>query len=544
MPKQSTSHLRIGKRYRPHRIDQRYDVIVIGSGPSGLASAAFLSKMGKKVAVLEQHYTAGGFTHAYGRNGYEWDVGVHFINDVAQPDHFLRKLFDFITNKKLQWRTLPEEKIFLDYNDGKQTTITGIAAKDRAMLKTSFPQEADNIDAIYQHAEKTQKNAMLFVMALKLSGTGLFGQALAKLARALMPKDVFRDAEAVIRRFTSNEELIAILCSIWPAMGITPNRHSYFMLAAFQTNTNRMSFPVGGSVEIAKTIIPIIQQAGGEVYTFADVRSIVVESGRANGVAMADGHVIHADTVISSAGVFNTFGKLLPEHISRKKGYLKKLSRVKRTVSHFNLYLGFNDSNENLNLHASEHFLFNSRDFARDADNFSQDLNAPLPFAYLSFPSAKDPTWNERYPNKATCSIFIYLENFAHFEKWNGSYWGKRGDDYEQLKATIQNRVLELMYSRYPQLRGKVNFAELSTPLSTQHFCNWEEGEIYGIDHDVNRFQQTWLQPTTKIPGLYLTGQDVLALGHTGAVLSGFLTTWKVLGWRQFKQLRKQIRDF
>jgi all-trans-retinol 13,14-reductase len=67
----SASQLRIGKRYRADRVADDYDVIVIGSGIGGLTSAALLSQLGKKVIVLEQHYTAGGFTHAYERNGYE-----------------------------------------------------------------------------------------------------------------------------------------------------------------------------------------------------------------------------------------------------------------------------------------------------------------------------------------------------------------------------------------------------------------------------------------------------------------------------------------
>jgi all-trans-retinol 13,14-reductase len=41
-------------------IIQKYDVIVIGSGMGGLATAAFLSKQGKSVLILERHTTAGG----------------------------------------------------------------------------------------------------------------------------------------------------------------------------------------------------------------------------------------------------------------------------------------------------------------------------------------------------------------------------------------------------------------------------------------------------------------------------------------------------
>ena len=100
--KTTPSTLRIGKRYRAERIDADYDAIVIGSGIGGLCSAALLSQLGKKVIVLEQHYTAGGFTHAYERNGYEWDVGVHYIGDMGRKSQG-RALFDFISAGNLKW---------------------------------------------------------------------------------------------------------------------------------------------------------------------------------------------------------------------------------------------------------------------------------------------------------------------------------------------------------------------------------------------------------------------------------------------------------
>ena len=77
------STLRIGYRYRPKRLAPAYDAIVIGSGMGGLTTAALLSELGWRVCVLEQHYTAGGYTHSYERQGYEWDVGVHYIGEVG-----------------------------------------------------------------------------------------------------------------------------------------------------------------------------------------------------------------------------------------------------------------------------------------------------------------------------------------------------------------------------------------------------------------------------------------------------------------------------
>jgi len=94
---------RTGTRFRKDRADTHYDVIIIGSGPGGLCNAALLSKLGKKVCVLEQHYTAGGYSHTYERNGYEWDVGVHYVGEVHKPYSMIRRVFDVISDSQLEW---------------------------------------------------------------------------------------------------------------------------------------------------------------------------------------------------------------------------------------------------------------------------------------------------------------------------------------------------------------------------------------------------------------------------------------------------------
>ena len=70
------------KSYKQDKIQGNFDAIIIGSGLGGMATAAFLAKEGKKVLVLEKHYTPGGFTHVFTRRGYEWDVGLHYVGEV------------------------------------------------------------------------------------------------------------------------------------------------------------------------------------------------------------------------------------------------------------------------------------------------------------------------------------------------------------------------------------------------------------------------------------------------------------------------------
>ena len=84
---------RTAQPYKRHRFTGEYDAIVVGSGIGGLASAAMLAKHGgKRVLVLERHYTPGGYTHVFHRPGYDWDVGVHYVGGM-EPGTTLRRMF-------------------------------------------------------------------------------------------------------------------------------------------------------------------------------------------------------------------------------------------------------------------------------------------------------------------------------------------------------------------------------------------------------------------------------------------------------------------
>ncbi len=89
--------------------------------------------------------------------------------------------------------------------------------------------------------------------------------------------------------------------------------------------------------------------------------------------------------------------------------------------------------------------------------------------------------------------------------------------------------MLPRLHELVPKTRGHVAYTEVSTPLSTAHFANYDEGQIYGLEHSPQRFELGWLRPHTPIRGLYLTGQDVATAGVAGALFSGVLTASAVL---------------
>jgi hypothetical protein len=269
------STIRIGRRYRANRLSLPYDVLVIGSGIGGLTAAACLAKMGKKVCVLEQHYTAGGFTHSYDRNGYEWDVGVHYIGDMGSSATMGRRLFDYITDGELKWEPMADhfDRIFL--GDEHYDLVAGKAEYRNALVK-AFPDEEQAIDTYLSYMREVKSGIRLHTLSKVLPGP--LASAVANYKARKVPPYFNATTREVLESLTSNQKLIAVLTGQWGDNGLPPAQSSFIIHSMIaQHYMYGGYYPIGGASRMAQTIIPVVQQAGGEVFTYASVEKILVE---------------------------------------------------------------------------------------------------------------------------------------------------------------------------------------------------------------------------------------------------------------------------
>ena len=206
-------------------------------------------------------------------------------------------------------------------------------------------------------------------------------------------------------------------------------------------------YPVGGASEIAFNIIPTIEAAGGRVLVRACVTNILMDDAhsRVVGVTVKQGHTVYdimAPTVISDAGVFNTIKKLLPSPAVKKFGLKKQiLSNARHGLALMSVFIGLDGTKEELDLKASNIWAFRDDNLDEALEEYvnkeAEDaLQEPPPLMFLSFPSTKDPTFNERYPGKCTCAI-ITVSPYKWFEQWKDEKALHRSRDYEDFKGTI-----------------------------------------------------------------------------------------------------------
>lgn len=516
-------------------LQENYDTIIIGSGMGGLATAAILAKEGQKVLVLERHYTAGGFTHIFKRKGYEWDVGIHYIGDVQRDKSILKKLFDYVTNGDLKWEDMGDVYDKIIIGDKQYDFVKGVKNFKKQMI-AYFPEEEQAINTYINTVFKAVKTSKNYYISKTLSpvSNALAGVFLRKPFYKYSDKTTYE----VLRGITDNEELIKVLTGQYGDYGLPPKQSSFSMHASVARHYfEGGSYPIGGSSQIVKTIDPVIEAGGGTILVSAEVEEVLINKGKAIGVQMKDGKQILAKNIISNAGLITTYNKLLPASIVKQYQLKKHLQTVKPSVAHVSLYIGLEGTPEELQIPKTNYWVYPEKgDHDTCVHNYLEDLSQPFPVVYMSFPAAKDPDWKNRYPGKSAIDI-ITLVPYEMFEEWKQTSWKKRGDNYEQLKEKIAQRLLKELYKQLPQVEGKINYYELSTPLTTEHFINYEKGEIYGLDHSPSRFRQSFLKPKTPIKNFYLTGQDIVTAGIGGALFSGVLSGTAVTGKNILKKI-------
>ncbi|OIQ39986.1 MAG: FAD-dependent oxidoreductase [Bacteroidetes bacterium MedPE-SWsnd-G1] len=522
---------------KKYQLADKYDAIIIGTGMGSLTTGALLAKEGKKILLLEKHYTAGGFTHVFKRKGFEWDVGIHYIGEVGRPNSPITKLFEYISNGNLKWADMGEvyDKIIIG---SKCYNLVKGVENFKNQLKEYFPEEHIAIDTYVDHIFAANK-AMSKFYAVKAIPV-----LLSKILGKFMQKDYLKYADKttyeLISSITQNKDLIKVLTGQYGDYGLPPKESSFAMHASVVKHYfSGGNFPVGGSSKIADTVTSVISDQGGTTLVNAGVEEIIIKNNKAVGVKMLDGKEFFSKTIISGAGVINTYKKLLPVTVAEKYGLLDKLKKVNPSVAHVSLYIGLNGSPDELDLPKNNLWIYPEKnDHDTCVENYLKDLNSEFPVVYVSFPSAKDPDWSNRYPGKSTIDI-ITLVPYELFEPWKDSKWMKRGEDYDELKESISKRLFEVLFKQLPHLKDKIDCYELSSPLSTSHFVNYDKGEIYGLDHTPERFRQKFLQPRTPIKGLFLTGQDIVTAGVGGALFAGLITASAITGKNFMKKIYK-----
>ena len=199
--------------------------------------------------------------------------------------------------------------------------------------------------------------------------------------------------------------------------------------------------------------------------------------------------MLRAPLVISDAGVANTFGRLVPQAVGGAHGLARGARRAAAVDrARLCLYVGLRSTTAARARPAAREPLDLTPSDDHDAHLCRGGRpRGALPSLHL-LPVGQGSGLRAPLPGSGDDRRDRPCCPGTRFAAWEDTRWHKRGADYDAAKRALTQRLLDVLYAHVPQVRGRVEVAELSTPLTTRHFAAHPQGEIYGLAHTPARF--------------------------------------------------------
>ncbi len=433
-----------------HLLDQdaanTFDVIVVGSGMGGMTTAAALSRIGRKVLLLEQAETIGGLTHSFSREGFTWDVGLHYCGTFGR-DQRAGRILNWLSDGAIEFRSVGTVYDTLHFPEGFEIPVARPADAYKMELKERFPDSASEIDAYFEALHSAEET--MYLVAAERAMPGSIRNAHRWWNKKRLQRWCGRTTSEVIAELVSDEKLAAVLSAQWGTYGGKPTEASFGIHALVIGHyLEGAYYPVGGAAAIAKGLVPVIEAAGGNARAGTPVAEILVEDGESVGVRTGSGEEFRAPVVVSDIGAAETVKRLLPPEIQQQE-WAGEIARFKPSICHFQIFLGLEGDIASLGASRANHWYYNSWDI-NDAIWSTAEDDA-IPMMFVSFPTLKDPAHDPGPSNRHTAEVLAWAD-WSSVAKFATQGTERSASEWADFKQRIEARLMECFAEKFPAL--------------------------------------------------------------------------------------------
>ena len=115
------------------------------------------------------------------------------------------------------------------------------------------------------------------------------------------------------------------------------------------------------------------------------------------------------------------------------------------------------------------------------------------------------------------------------FDQWKGTKTRQRGEQYEQTKLALAEKIRHRVESALPEFKGRLELLASVTPLTLIDELG-HEGGAFGVLRSARRRALATCTWTTPLKGLFLGGQSVLYPGIAGTMETSFFIGASLFG--------------
>ncbi|MBW4649262.1 MAG: phytoene desaturase [Kastovskya adunca ATA6-11-RM4] len=385
-------------------------IVIVGAGPGGLATAMRLASQGYQVQIFEAADRVGGRMRGFEEGSYAFDTGPTILQVPRVYEELFTesglKLSDYIHFKQLDPNTR------LHFWDGSQLDLTSNLDAFKAQLASMRADLPEAFDHWY--AEHVRKNLLGYKPYLGTPVRPILGYLRPdEIAAALS----FRPWESLYQhfwRFFKDERLVYALSYSSKYLGMHPTLcSSIFSLIPFLEFADGVWHPEGGFRALAQSMAQAARDLGVQIHLNCPVKQVWIEQNCARGVELATSDRIPADAVVVNADFGYGIRHLVPES-ARGRYSDRKLNRLQFSCSTFMLYLGINRRYENLphhQLYLSDRIRSRERPWVDDSALDEKD-----PPFYVCNPTIVDPS--NAPAGHSTLFVLVPIPNTSHNVDW------------------------------------------------------------------------------------------------------------------------------
>ena len=456
--------------------DDRYNVVVIGSGLGGLTSANRLARSGHSVLLLEHHHQLGGLATWFKRKGHIFDVSLHGF------PHGMVKTCRKYWNREIMESIVQLKNIVFD-NPQFSLTTTFDRQDFTSILVNRFKISQATINDFFNTVA-----SMNFYDDQSMSTRELFEKF-----------------------FPGRDDVHRLLMEpITYANGSTLEDPAITYGIVFSNFMNKGVFTFrGGTDHLIGMMAKELVDNGVNICKNSKVDRIVIEAGKVRGVLVGD-RFIEADSVVSNSGILNTVYDLAGKEFFPVE-FLDKVKTVRVNTSSCQVYIGIK----------KEESIADIGDllFVSTAEKFSSDelLDMHTRSRTFSLYYPKTRPDHNRYTVVASMN--------GKFDDWNRL----NTNEYESEKQDMIDRTLVDLERYIPDVRQKIDWLEAATPKTIHRYTLHTKGTSFGTKFEGLDISRSIFK---AIPGLFHVGSvGIIMSGWLGAINYGVIVANDVDGY-------------
>ena len=460
------------------------EVIIIGAGPGGLASAILLAASGVKVKVIERLPTVGGRTSSIESDGFKFDLGPTFFLYPRVLEEIFATAGTSLRAEVEMVRLDPQYRII--FGGGGQIDATADIARMEQQIASISPSDAPGFRRFLDE-NRTKLARMEPCLETPFDGwQDLINMRLLKMLPMLRPH---QSLDTYLGRFFRDPRIRLAFSFQSKYLGMSPFRcPSLFSILSFLEYEYGVFHPIGGCAAVTVAMARVAERLGVEIRTDSPVEEVLFEGRRAVGIRTASG-VEKASAIVINADFARAMKRLVPDRL-RRRWTDRKIAGKKFSCSTFMMYLGVDGEFD-----LPHHSIHISDDYVRNLDEIeNKHVLSEDPSFYVQNACVTDPTLAPR----GKSALYI-LAPVTHQHK--NVDWAR---EREGFRAKMLRQIAK---AGFTDVEKRIRFERIVTPDDWDSKYEIHQGATFNLAHSLD--QMLHLRPHNRfedVDGMYLVG--------------------------------------